>query len=58
MADPFDDKEAFVNWYYSQPERLAEIENVVLENEIVDWIFNQVNVIEEECDFDSIMKAN
>jgi len=58
MADPFDDKEAFVNWYYSQPERLAEIENVVLENEIVDWIFNQVNVIEEESDFDSIMKAN
>jgi trigger factor len=58
MADPFDDKEAFVNWYYSQPERLAEIENVVLENMIVDWIFNQVNVVEEESDFDSIMKAN
>ena len=42
----------------SQPERLAEIENMVLENEIVDWIFNQVKVIEEESDFDSIMKAN
>lgn len=55
MADPFDDKEAFVNWYYSQPERLAEIENVVLENEIVEWIFDQATVVEKTGDFDTIM---
>ncbi|MEL0084096.1 MAG: trigger factor, partial [Gammaproteobacteria bacterium] len=55
MSEPFDDKEAFANWYYSQPERLAEIENVVLENEIVEWIYNQVTVVEEEKDFDAVM---
>ncbi|RLA07342.1 MAG: hypothetical protein DRQ54_05460, partial [Gammaproteobacteria bacterium] len=57
MAEQFgaDQKEDFVNWYYSQPERLTEIENSVLENEIVDWIFNQAIVEEQESDFDTAM---
>jgi len=55
MAENFGEKEEFVNWYYSQPERLAEVENVVLENEIVDWILNQTTVVENETDFDTIM---
>lgn len=57
MAEPFDDKEAFVNFYYSQPERLSEIENVVLEAEIVDWILNQAKVVEQTSDFDTVMNA-
>jgi len=55
MAENFGEKEEFVNWYYSQPERLAEVENAVLENEIVDWILNQTTVVENETDFDTIM---
>ncbi len=58
MAEPFDDKEAFVNWYYSQPERLAEIENVVLENAIVDWIYDQATVVEKKSDFDAVMNSS
>ena len=57
MAEPFDDKEAFVNFYYSQPERLSEIENVVLEAEIVDWILNQAKVVDQTSDFDTVMNA-
>ncbi len=57
MAEPFDDKEAFVNFYYSQPERLAEIENSVLENDIAEWILEQANVTEEQSDFDAVMNA-
>lgn len=52
MAAGFDDKDMVINWYYSQPERLQEIENMALEEQLVDWALSKVQVTEEVLSFD------
>lgn len=52
MAAGFDDKDMVINWYYSQPERLQEIENMALEEQLVDWVLSKVQVTEEVLSFD------
>ena len=52
MAAGFDDKDMVINWYYSQPERLQEIENMALEEQLVDWVLSKVQVTEEILSFD------
>ncbi|HCO43854.1 trigger factor [Immundisolibacter sp.] len=57
MAAGFDDKDMVVNWYYSQPERLQEIENMTLEEQLVDWALSKVQVTEETLTFDDAVAA-
>ena len=57
MATGFDDKDMVVNWYYSQPERLQEIENMTLEEQLVDWVLSKVQVTEETLPFDDAVAA-
>lgn len=51
------DTEMFVNWYYSQPERLQDVENMALEDQLVDWVLSKVQVIEETLSFDDAIAA-
>jgi trigger factor len=51
------DSEMFVNWYYSQPERLQDIENMALEEQLVDWVLSKVQVNEETLSFDDAVAA-
>ena len=44
-----------INWYYSDKNRLAEIEALVLEEEVVDWIMDKAKVNETELAFDALM---
>lgn len=53
MAAGFDDKDMVVNWYYSQPERLQEVENMALEEQLVDWVLSRAQVTEETLTFDA-----
>ena len=53
MAAGFGDTEMFVNWYYSQPERLQEVENMTLEEQLVDWVLSKVQLVEEPLSFDA-----
>lgn len=55
MAEPFDDSQAVVNWYYSQSDRLQEIESMMLENEVVDWALSQMSVSDEPQTFSQMM---
>lgn len=55
LAEPFDDKDAVINWYYSQTERLGEIETMVLEAEVIDWALGQMSVTEEPKTFSQMM---
>ena len=51
------DSEMFVNWYYGQPERLQDIENMALEEQLVDWVLSKVQVNEETLSFDDAVAA-
>ena len=54
-AASYEDPGAVVNWYYSDKNRLAEVEAVVLENEVIDWVVNKATVTERILRFDELM---
>ena len=44
-----------VEWYYSGRDRLSEIESLVVEDQVVDWILERARVTEEPASFDRIV---
>jgi len=55
MATGYDDSEAFVNYYYSDQERLQQIEAVVLEEQVVNAMLDTAEVKEVKVDFKDFM---
>ena len=55
ISSTYDESDKVVNWYYSNHERLQEIESAVLEDQVVEWILNKAKVSEEDATFDAIM---
>jgi len=55
MSAGYDDSEAFVNYYYSEPERLQQIEAVVLEEQVVNTMLESASVKEVKVDFREFM---
>ncbi|OHC70660.1 MAG: trigger factor [Rhodocyclales bacterium GWA2_65_20] len=55
LAETFEDPQEVVRWYYSQPQRLAEAEALVMENNVVDWVLAQAKVTEKAVAFDDLM---
>ena len=42
-------------WYYESPDRLREIESVVLESNLVEWVTGQAKVEDKPTPFDDLM---
>lgn len=55
FAETFEDPKEVTRWYYSQPQRLAEAEALVMENNVVDWVLGQAKVTEKAVAFDELM---
>jgi trigger factor len=55
LAETFEDPREVVRWYYAQPQRLAEAEALVLENNVVEWALGQAKVTEKAVGFDELM---
>jgi trigger factor len=55
FARSYEKPEEVVGWYYQQPERLREIESVVLEDNVVQWVLGQVTAEDRTVDFDELM---
>ncbi|GAB4366403.1 MAG: trigger factor [Methylohalobius crimeensis] len=56
MAQNYEDPQEVVNWYFGNPEQLAQIENLVLEEQAIDWILEQAKISEEPISFEDLMK--
>lgn len=54
-AESYQDPSAIINWYYSDKERLAEIEALVLEDAVVDWVSCRARKTEVNLTFDECM---
>ena len=54
-AESYEQPEEMVRWLYGQPERLAEVEAVVMENNVVQWALGQMNVSDTPTAFDELM---
>ena len=55
MAASYEQPEAFVRWYYSEPGRLQEVEAMCIEEEAVNWLVAQANVSDDSVSFDDLM---
>jgi len=54
-AQSFDDSAEVVRWYYADPSRLQEVENLVLEENVVGWVMGQAKVADKAVSFDDLM---
>jgi len=54
-AQSFEDPAEVVKWYYSQPQRLAQAEAIVIEDNVVDWVLKNAQVSDKPVVFDEFM---
>ena len=54
-AQSYEHPEEVVRWYYAQPQRLAEIEGLVIEDNVVDWALASAKVLDKPVAFDELM---
>ncbi|MDM0044208.1 trigger factor [Variovorax dokdonensis] len=55
MAASYERPADVVRWYYSEPRRLAEVEAVVIENNVTDFVLGKAKVTEKKVAFDELM---
>jgi trigger factor len=55
FAESYEDPEEVVKWYYGNREALRPVENLVLEDQVVDWVLGRVNVEDEQSSFSALM---
>ncbi|MBW9256876.1 MAG: trigger factor [Candidatus Thiodiazotropha sp. (ex. Lucinisca nassula)] len=51
FAASYEKPEEVVNYYYNDEKQLAAVQNVVMEDQVVDWVLEQVTVTEEQTTF-------
>ncbi|MRD72053.1 trigger factor [Rhodocyclus tenuis] len=54
-AQSYENPDEVVRWYYSQPQRLAEIEAVAVEAAAVDWVLAKASVSDAPIAFEELM---
>jgi trigger factor len=54
-AESFEQPEEMVRWFYGQPERMAEVEALVTEDNVVEWSLGRMKVADEATAFDDLM---
>jgi trigger factor len=54
-AETFEHPDQLVRWYYADPARLAEVEALVMEDNVVEWALGNMKVVEEKVGFDELM---
>jgi trigger factor len=58
MAKSYEQPEAYVSWYYSDKSRLQSVQQMVLEDQTVEWLVSQAKISDETVGFSDIMDAN
>lgn len=54
-AESYEHPEEVVRWYYQSGDRVREVEAVVLENNVVDWVLRNAKVADKPTAFDELM---
>jgi trigger factor len=57
-AQSYESPAEVVKWFYMQRERLAEMEALALESNVVKWVLSKAKVQEKETAFDELMGAS
>jgi len=55
FAQSYEDPTEVISWYYSQPQRLAQAEALVIEENVVSWVLASAKSRDTEVSFDELM---
>lgn len=54
-SESYEQPEQLVRWFYSDPSRLADVEAVVMEDNVVEWALGKMKVADKPTAFDDLM---
>ncbi|MFN5512647.1 MAG: trigger factor [Burkholderiales bacterium] len=57
FAQSYENPAEVIRWYFSDRERLAEVEALVVEQNVVDWVLEKAKVTDKALAFDDLMAA-
>lgn len=57
-AQSFDESEQIIRWYAAEPSRMKEVENLVLEENVVNWAMGKAKTIDKKAVFNELMGNN
>ncbi len=55
IASAYGDPSQVVSWYYEDKSRLAEVESLVLENQVINWLLERVQITDTVTTFDKLV---
>jgi trigger factor len=55
LAASYEKPADVVRWYYSDNRRLAEVEAIVIENNVTEFVLAQARVVEKAVSFEELM---
>jgi trigger factor len=55
LASSYEQPADVVRWYYSEPRRMADVEAIVIENNVTEFVLSKVKVKERSIGFDELM---
>ena len=58
LAASYEAPQAFVQWHYEKPERLAEIESLVLEDKVVEHLLQDAAIKDKSVDFQALIELS
>ena len=58
LAASYEKPQDVVRWYLSDNSRMAEVEAVVIENNVTDFVLSKAKITEKEVTFDDLMAQN
>jgi len=58
FSQTYENPAEVVRWYFSDKSRLAEVEALVVEQNVVDWVLQKGQVTEKPLTFDELMAGN
>jgi len=56
LAAAYGDPVQVVNWYYEDKSRLVEVESVVLEDQVINWLLERVQITDTVTTFDKLVR--
>jgi trigger factor len=57
MASEYESPEMFIRWHYEQPQRMAQVESLVVEERAVEELLTQAKIEERSMPFQDLLKA-
>ncbi len=55
LASSYEKPQDVVRWYFSDEKRMAEVESMVIENNVTDFVMSKAKIVEKSVSFDELM---